>query len=190
MIRTNLSTRPFYNARAVHALLALLTVVVVGITVYNAVQLVRLTTSQRTLGAEAAAAEREATRLRQEAVQTLGRVDQKELAIVEKAAREANTIIDQRTFSWTDVLAHFERTLPPDVRVTSVQQQSISQTVTISAEARDVDDVDQFIEALEKTGAFRNVFARSETVMENNMIEASLDATYLGAVASPAETGQ
>ena len=189
MIRTNLSTRPFYNARAVHALLALLTALVVGITVYNAVQLVRLTTSQRTLGAKAAAAEREATRLRQEAVKTLGRVDQKELAIVDKAAREANTIIDQRTFSWTDVFAHFERTLPSDVRVTSVQQQSSRQTVLIGAEAKNVDDVDQFIEALEKTGAFRNVFARIETVMENDMIDASLEATYLGAAAPAAEAG-
>ena len=186
MIRTNLSTRPFYNTRAVNALLALLTVFVVGITVYNVVQLVRLTTSQRTLGARAAEAEREAARLRQEAVQTLARVDKKELAIVDKAAREANAIIDQRTFSWTDVFAHFERTLPADVRVTSVQQQSDRQLVLIGAQARGVDDVDEFIEALEKTGAFRNVFARSETVMENDLIEARLEATYLGAIRVPA----
>lgn len=186
MIRTNLSTRPFYNARAVNALLALLTVLVVGITVYNVVQLVRLTSSQRTLGAKAAAAEREASRLRQEAVQTLARVDQKELAIVDRAAREANAIIDQRTFSWTDLFAHFERTLPADVRVTSVQQQSDRQIVLIAAQARDVDDVDEFIEALEKTGAFRDVFARNEVVMDSDLIEATLEATYLGAIAAPA----
>ena len=111
MIRTNLSTRPFYNARAVRALLGLFAAIVVIATVYNVVQLVRLTSSQRTLGAKAEAAERESERLRREAVQTLGRVDQKELAVVGKAAAEANTIIDQRTFSWTDVLTHFERTL-------------------------------------------------------------------------------
>jgi hypothetical protein len=190
VIRTNLSTRPFYNARAVNALLALVTALVVGMTLYNAVQLVRLTTSQRTLGAKASAAEREAARLRQEAVQTLARVDQKELAIVDKAARESNTIIDQRTFSWTDVFAHFERSLPADVRVTSVQQQSGRQVVLIAAEARSVDDVEEFIEALEKTGAFRDVFAGSETVMENDLIEASLQATYLGAVAPSAEAGR
>lgn len=180
MIRTNLSTRPFYNARAVHALLGLFAVVVVALTAYNAVQLVRLGNSQRTLGAKAAAAERETTRLRAEAVQTLARVDKKELAIVDKAAREANAIIDQRTFSWTDVLGHFEHTLPADVRITSVQQRAGRQIV-LGAEARSVDDIQHFIDALEKTGAFRNVIPRNEVLMENDIFQAQLEATYVSA---------
>jgi Tfp pilus assembly protein PilN len=154
VIRTNLSTRPFYNARAVRALLGVFAAVVIGMTAYNAIQLVRLATDQRTLGANAAAAER-------------------------KAAREANAIIDQRTFSWTEVLAHFERTLPSDVRITSVQQQSSRQGVLIEAEARNIGGVDAFIEALEKTGSFRNVTPRSETAMENDTIVATLEATYV-----------
>ena len=178
MIRTNLSTRPFYNARAVHAILGVLAAVVVAITAYNVVQLVRLTTSQRTLGAKAAASEREAARLRAEAVQTLARVDQKELATVDKAAREANAIIDQRTFSWTDVFSHFEGTLPADVRITSVQQQAGRQVVLIGAESRTIEDLDKFIEALEKTGAFHDVRPGNETVMENDIIAATLEATY------------
>jgi len=178
VIRTNLSTRPFYNARAVHALLVALSAIVLAITAYNVVQLVSLTGSQRTLGAKAAASEREAARLRADAVQTLARVDQKELAVVDKAAREANAIVDQRTFSWTDVLTHFEQTLPADVRITSVQQQAGRQIVVIAAEARTIEDLDKFIEALEKTGAFRDVVARNETVMENDIIAATLEATY------------
>ena len=179
MIRTNLSTRPFYNARAVRALLGVFAAVVIGMTAYNAIQLVRLATDQRTLGANAAAAEREAARLRADATQSLARVDPKELAVVDKAAREANAIIDQRTFSWTEVLAHFERTLPSDVRITSVQQQSSRQGVLIEAEARNIGGVDAFIEALEKTGSFRNVTPRSETAMENDTIVATLEATYV-----------
>jgi Tfp pilus assembly protein PilN len=178
VIRTNLSTRPFYNARAVHALLGVLAAVVIGITAYNAIQLVRLATDQRTLGANAASAEREAERLRADAAQTLARVDQKELAIVDKAAREANEIIDQRTFSWTEVLAHFERALPANVRITSVQQQATRQGVLITAEARNIADVDEFIEALEKTGSFRDVTPRTEEAMDDT-IEATLEATYV-----------
>lgn len=178
MIRTNLSTRPFYNARAVHALLALMSAVALAITAYNIVQLVSLTGSQRTLGAKAAASEREAARLRADAVQTLARVDQKELTVVDKAAREANAIVDQRTFSWTGVLTHFEHTLPADVRITSVQQQTGRQVVLIGAESRTIEDLDTFIEALEKTGAFRDVIARNETLMENDIIAATLEATY------------
>jgi len=75
------------------------------------------------------------------------------------------------------VLGHFERTLPSDVRITSVQQRAGGQIV-LGAEARSVDDIQQFIEALEKTGAFRNVIPRSETLMENDIFQAQLEATY------------
>ena len=180
MIRTNLSTRPFYNARAVTALLALLSAVVLAITAYNLVQLVSLTGSQRTLGAKASASEREAARLHEDAVKTLSRVDQKELAIVDKAAREAKSIIDQRVFSWTDLLSHFEETLPANVRITSVQQQQTGrQMVVIKAEARNIDDLDKFIEAMEKTGAFHDVTPRNEVLMENDIYNASIEAAYL-----------
>jgi Tfp pilus assembly protein PilN len=179
VIRTNLSTRPFYNARAVNVLLALFALIVFAATAYNVIEIVRLSSSQRTLGAKASTSEREATRLRAEAAQAIARVDQKELAAVAKAASEANSIIDQRTFSWTDVFAHFEKTLPPDVRVTSVQQQAGRGLVLIEAESRNIDDIDQFIEALEKTGAFRDVIARNEVLMENDNYNATLEATYV-----------
>ena len=149
MIRTNLSTRPFYNTRAVLALLGVLAILALAMTSYNVVQLVRLTNSQRTLGAKAVASE-----------------------------SEANTIIDQRTFSWTDVFSHFEATLPADVRITSVQQQAGRPVVLISAESRTIEDLDKFIEALEKTGAFHDVRPGNETVMENDIIAATLEATY------------
>jgi Tfp pilus assembly protein PilN len=179
VINTNLSTRPFYNARAVTALLALLSAIVLAATAYNLVQLISLTGSQRTLGARASASEREAARLREDAVRTLARVDQKELAVVDKAAREAKSIIDQRVFSWTDLLSHFEQTLPADVRITSVQQQQAGrQMVVIAAEARNIDDVDKFIEALEKTGTFRDVTPRTEVLMENDIYNATIEAAY------------
>ncbi len=50
--------------------------------------------------------------------------------------------------------------------------------------------MDAFIEALEKTGAFRNVIARNEVLMDNDLIAATLEATYLRAVAPAAETVQ
>ena len=35
--------------------------------------------------------------------------------------RQANELIDRRTFSWTELFNPFEATLPPDVRITSVR---------------------------------------------------------------------
>ena len=181
MIRTNLSTRPFYNVRAVHAVIGTLAAIVLAITVFNVVEILRLTSSQRTLGAQAQSAEQEAARLRAEATQILARVDPKELEAVAKAASEANAIIDQRTFSWTDLFAHFEAALPEDVRITEVQQGSGTSQLLIGAEARRIEDLDQFIESLEMTGAFRDIIPISETSMDNGIIEARLEATYAAA---------
>jgi hypothetical protein len=179
MIRTNLSTRPFYNLRAVQAAILALALLVLAVTAFNVVQIIRLTNSQRTLGAQAQAAEDEAARLRAEAVQFIGRVDPKELAVVAKAAAEANAIIDQRTFPWTALFAHFEATLPENVRITGVEQGSGTDGLVIGAQARSIDELDQFIEALEETGAFRDVIATDETTMEGGLIEATMQATYL-----------
>jgi Tfp pilus assembly protein PilN len=84
------------------------------------------------------------------------------------------------------VFSHFERALPTNVRITAVSQQAARQVVLIDAEARSVDDIDRFIEALEKTGAFRDVIPRNEVRMENDIIVASLEATYMPQ-ARPAE---
>ena len=54
----------------------------------------------------------------------------------------------------------------------------------LGAEARSVDDIDLFIEALEKTGAFRNVTPRTEVLMEDDIFQATLEATYAPAAAA------
>ena len=79
MINTNLSTRPFYNVRAVHAALAAAAAVVLVFTLFNAVQIVRLALSQQTLGASAAEAEQEAMRLRGEAARIRAHINPQEL---------------------------------------------------------------------------------------------------------------
>jgi hypothetical protein len=178
VIRTNLSTRPFYNVGAVRAAIAGLALLVLAITAFNVVQIVRLTASQRTLGSQAADAEREAARLRKEAAQILSQIDPKELEVVATAAQEANAIIDQRTFSWTNLFTHFEATLPPDVRIRSVTPQPKDNVVRIGVQARSVEDLDAFIEGLEMTGAFRNVLPTTEVTLENNLIDAVIAANY------------
>jgi Tfp pilus assembly protein PilN len=178
VIRTNLSTRPFYNARAVHAGLGVLALIVVLVTAFNAIQIVRLSASQRTLGAKAQAAEQEAARLRTEAQQIRTRIDPKELEVVAQAAREANTIIDQRTFSWTGLFTHLEATLPPDVRITQITPRPQDKVVVIGVETRSVEDLDTFIVGLEKTGAFHDVLATNEVAMDDDVIAALIEARY------------
>jgi hypothetical protein len=184
MLRTNLSTRPFYNARAVQAVLGTLTILVVAITLYNVVSMVRLTLQQRSLGASAIQAERDARRMRDEAAAIRSRIDAKELNVIAGEAREANAIIDQRTFSWTELFQTFETTLPPDVRITAVQprlETSGSFYVGIVVQARRAEDVDAFVEALEKSGAFKGVLPHEDRVNDDGLLEAVVDGMYVGA---------
>ena len=184
MLRTNLSTRPFYNVRAVQVALGAAGILVLLFTLFNVIQIVRLVMTQRTVGANAAQAEDEAERLRAEAAQIRGRIDPKELAIVSAAAQEANAIIDRRAFSWSELLTQFEMTLPEDVRISAVQpnvDRDGTFRVAIGVEARRVEDLDAFMEALEKTGFFRDVLAVEEQTDPNGLIEAVIEGRYLQA---------
>ena len=181
MLRTNLSTRPFYNVRAVHIALGAAGAIVLAVTLFNVLQVVGLGMSRQSLGARAGEAEEEAARLRTEATRILAQINQQELKVVADAAREANQIIDQRAFSWTELFARFEATLPPDVRVTAVRprlERSSTFIVAIGVEARRPEDLDAFVEALEAEGAFHKVLAIQEQASDG-LIEAIVEGTYV-----------
>jgi hypothetical protein len=194
MLRTNLSTRPFYNTRAVGAVLGALAAVVIGVSAFNAIQVVRLGAAYRTLGASAAAAEQEAARLRADAARIRARINPQELEGVATAAREANAIIDQRAFSWTELFGRFEATLPDDVRITAVQPRLDRDgqfTVSIGVEARQAEDLDAFIEALESDGGFHNVLSVQEQTSAEGLIQAIVEGAYVapGREAAPQPAG-
>lgn len=181
MIRTNLSTRPFYNVRLVRAVVGLLAAIVVGVTLFNVFEIIRLSANQRTVGAEAISAEDEADRLRTEAARIRSQIDTDELDRVAGAAAEANAIIDQRTFSFTTLLTQLEVTLPANVRIRAVRprlERDGTVVVLITAEARTFDELDEFVEALEDTGAFRDVLPTVEETMDSGVIVATIQGTY------------
>jgi Tfp pilus assembly protein PilN len=177
---TNLATRPFYNVRAVQVLLGALAVVVLAFTLFNVIELVRLRGSESTLGSTAAGSEAQAQKLRADAQRIRMQINQKELEAVSAAAREANAIIDRRAFSWTQLLEQLEATLPADVRITTVQPRLDDGIfrVAMAAEARRPEDVADFIDALEKTGAFRDVVPLREEVSDQGLVSTALDTVY------------
>jgi Tfp pilus assembly protein PilN len=189
MLKTNLSTRPFYNIRAVQVVLGALALVVAAMTIANAVQLIRLTTSGRALGARAEQAETDAQGLREEARRIRSQIDAKELNEVAAAAQEANAIIDLRAFSWSDLFAKIEETLPESVRLTSFQPQEDREgrlVVTLRVQARRVQDLESFLDALENTGVFHQVLAAEEQTNPEGLINATVEGIYLPASAGPA----
>ena len=182
MLRTNLATRPFYNERAVQLVLGLIVLLVIAVSAFNALQLVRLTGSQRTLGAHAADSERRAADLRRQAATIRGQINTKDLETVASAAREANGIIDQRAFSWSDLFDQLEQTLPDDVRITAVDPSLTKEgqfIIQIAIQARRSEDIDQFIEALEKTGSFKDLITPLESTKDDGLLEATIRGTYI-----------
>lgn len=181
MLHTNLSTRPFYNTRIVRVGLIAVAMVVAGLTIFNVVELWRLQTSNRELGQTVTQNENQARDLRQKARTVQASIDQSQLQLVEAAAREANALIDRRAFSWTELLNQFQATLPPSVRVVSVQPQvddAGQMLVAIRVMSRQREDLDAFIDALEKSGVFRGVLSRSDASVEDGTLASVLQAYY------------
>jgi Tfp pilus assembly protein PilN len=180
ILRTNLATRPFYNVRAVQVLIGTFALIVIAFTLFNVIELIRLRGAESALGSHASESEAEAQRLRAEAARIRRQIDHKELEAVSAAAREANAIIDRRAFSWTQLLELLEHTLPADVRITTVQPslEDGEFRVTLAAEARRTEDVADFIDALEKTGAFSDIVPRQESVTSEGLVATSLAVVY------------
>lgn len=187
MLRTNLSTRPFYNERAVHTGLAIAAVIVLALTLVNVVRIVSLSRQNTGLSTTIEQEQAEAARLRREAASIRAGIDQASLARIVTAASEANALIDQRTFSWTGFFNHIEATLPPDVMLTAVRPSFDDGRIIITMESlgRRAEDIDEFMERLEATGAFENVLPARETVTEQGMYQVAITATYVSAREGP-----
>jgi hypothetical protein len=177
----NLSTRPFYNDRLVRVMLGLLTLLVLGLTAFNVFQVLRLTSRDAEVRSQAERAEADAARLRSQAASIRQTINRDQLSAVQAASREANQLIDRRAFSWTDLFNRFEATLPGSVRIASVTPQIDQQgrmLVAVTVVSRRVEDLDGFIEALEKTGAFREVLSRQEEAQEDGTLRSVIQGYY------------
>jgi Tfp pilus assembly protein PilN len=192
VIRTNLSTRPFYNERIVRLWLVVIALAVLAATAFNVSRVLRYSRSDTRLATQASHDEARAADLRQQAARLRGSVDPKQVDYAAADARQANELIDRRTFSWTELFNRFETTLPDDVRIASVRprlDRDHGFLLIINVTARSVDDVNTFIINLENTGAFMNIRPADERTDESGMLQSSLEAVYLPTAGKPAIRG-
>jgi len=189
VLRTNLSTRPFYNERAVHWGLALALIAILALTAFNVTRVLALSQEQSALATTAERDESQARALTADAASLRASIDKKALERVVLAAEEANDIIDQRTFSWTELLNHIERTLPPSVMLTSVSPRVDKGHVTIQliVLGRSVETVNDFIDKLEGTKAFSDMSPISERITEAGLSEVIIVGNYQAGIAAAAD---
>jgi len=193
MIKTNLATRPFYNERAVRVWLFGALLLVLAATAFNVSRVLRYSRSDTQLATQASRDEARAADLRQQAARLRASVDPKQIDYASADAREANDLIERRTFSWTDLFNRFETTLPDEVRITAVRPKVEKEgfVLSIAVVARSVDDVNEFMENLEQTGAFRNLLSVEDRLDEQSgNLNSILQALYLPDVGHAAGSGR
>ena len=192
MIRANLSTRPFYNERLVHVWFIAIGVAVLAATAFNVSRVLRYSRSDTRLATQASGDESRAADLRRQAARLRASVDPRQIDFAAADARQANDLIDRRTFSWTELFNRFETTLPDDVRIASVKPRVDRERgilLSINVLAKTVDDVNEFIENLEKTGAFMNIRPADERTDDSGLLISSLEAVYVPTAGKPAVRG-
>ncbi len=183
MIRTNLSTRPFYNERIIHLWLAAVAVITIAATIFNVTRVLQYSRSDTRLGAQASRDEARAADLRAEAARLRASMDPKQVETAALEARTANELIDRRTFSWTELFNRFETTLPDEVRITAVRprvDRDAGTLLTINVVASGTDEVSEFMESLETTGAFKELRGTSEERFnDRDLLEATIEMRYV-----------
>ena len=154
--------------------------------------LFRSSRSDTELGTAASQDEARASELRAGADRLRRSVDAKQIERASVEARQANDLIDRRTFSWTALLNTFEQTLPDDVRITSVRPKVERQQfgLTISVVARGVDDLNAFMNNLEKTGTFARVGSSiDERITEQGQLQGVVETLYTASTGHAAGRG-
>lgn len=181
MLRTNLATRPFYNERLARVALGAVAVLALAVLVAGVVRLVDLARLDRELSTRRDRAVRAVGDLAGRVAEAQRGVTSRDLTALAEATREANTLITQRVFSWTDFFNRIEATLPPDVMVTEVRPEIEPGTVDVAMGVlgRSLDAISRFVTSLETSGAFIGVLNRQVELTEDGMYRAVLRGRYL-----------
>ena len=181
MLKGNLSTRPFYNEKLVSLAVGLVLLIAIGLTIFNTYELISLMGERRVLNAHIARDRGEATRITGQADALRRTVDQPRLQLLASSTREANGLIDQRTFSWTEFFGLIEKALPRDVRLIGVSPRVEKGEFKIGmrVETRTPDNLKEFTDALAATGAFYDVVLSETQRNDTDTDTLTLVAGYL-----------
>jgi hypothetical protein len=158
--------------------------VVLGITMFNLMRIVSLSRHNTELSTRVDAEQAEARRMTAEAAKIRVTMNKDELELVVGAAEEANTLIDQRTFSWTRFFNVIESTLPPDVMLSAVRPsvKDGATHVSMSVLGRGAEPIDEFMERLEATGAFEHVVPASKDRTDAGLHRVVIESTYVAPI--------
>lgn len=161
-------------------MIALLAAILIAVTAWQVLRIVSLSRHKTELTETIRHDRDESEKLTREAGDIRRGINQQELTVVTTAAREANDLIEQRTFSWTALFNQLEATLPEDVMLLSVRpsfNEGVT-SITFELQGRRTEDVDTFMDNLETTGQFHNVRWSQENVTEEGLHHVTMQVEY------------
>jgi len=190
MLKGNLSNRPFYNQRLISVVVGVITIAALALAAFNGWELYNDSKTRADLRAKIAKDNAETARIQREAEAQHRLVDPKVMNALAAHTREANTLIDLRTFSWTIFFGLIEKAMPYDARLVAVSPRVEKKEfkVLMSVASKTSDDVSAFVKALEATGAFYDIVPGETQVNDQDgTIQTILTTSYLppGSAAPP-----
>ena len=164
-----------------HLALELVGILVLALTTFNVTQVVTLSGRHTALTTRADRVEATADDVARQTLTIQRNLDRDELEVADTNVRAANTLIDQRVFSWTEFFNRIESTLPADVMQTSVRPEiePDEMAVSMGVLGRRVEEIETFIEQLEATGAFAELLPLTEEPTNEGLYRATLRGRYL-----------
>jgi len=181
MLRGNLSSRPFYNERLVSLAFGVIGIIAVALTTFNAYTLYQLSAQRSTLKAAIETDTKQAETINRGAAALQSSVDKQTLVRLAGSTQEANSLIDSRTFSWTEFFGYIEKTMPMNLRLIAVAPriEKGEIKVTMSIEAKKLDDINTFVDALQQTGAFYDVYPKVSEGNDDGSFRSDVMSFYL-----------
>jgi len=180
MLKGNLSSRPFYNERVVSLVVTGAAIIGVLLTIFNVSSLYRLSGERAKQEAEEQKSLSEEERVKESAQKLQQSLDKSNLLVLAEATREANWLIDQRTFSWTEFFGYIERTMPRDARLVSVAPRVDRNgfKIVMLVNTKQLGDLETFIDALQSTSAFKDTLPTDQQRLEDGTLAVTLETTY------------
>jgi hypothetical protein len=181
MLKGNLSTRPFYNESLVNLLLVLAAAAGIALTVYNVTRANALSQERSTFTQARDTASAEAASINAEADRQKKSVDQSAFFMLGAQTQEANSIIDERRFSWTVFFSLMEKTLPLDARLIAIapRDERGSFRIDVIVNAKTPADIAAFLDALHQTGSFYDMITAAQQVNDDGTYTDTLTGGYL-----------
>ncbi|MFN7971621.1 MAG: PilN domain-containing protein [Acidobacteriota bacterium] len=177
----NLAREPFRSYRTLYAVSAVLAVAGVAILAFEVATFVGDLRARSALTSELARL-RDASEREQTALGILASyVENEELKAAKAEAAHVASLIERRIFDWDELFRELESIMPNNVRISDLHPQIKGSSVSIglNGSAKTLSAVNEFVDDLEKSELFDEVFISDEATHEGE-VDFSLQARYVG----------